>query len=156
MGYIRVFRRVRIAPGLTLNLAKRGASLSVGVRGAHITMGRTGIRRTVGVPGTGVFYTSHQGWHSGVHTGEHFTHPASQPQAERSGKSNLLLLILCLLLGWLGIHRFYAGRMLTGLLMLLLLLSGYGAMILIPWWIVDLILIVSGRFYDRHGNRIRW
>lgn len=72
VAYLRYFRRVRLAPGVTLNLGKRGASLSVGVRGAHVTVGRSGIRRTVGLPGTGVFYTSHDGWHSGAHTAPAF------------------------------------------------------------------------------------
>jgi len=57
---LRFFRRIKIAPGLTLNLSKRGGSLSVGPRGAKITAGRTGIRQTVGLPGTGLWYTRHQ------------------------------------------------------------------------------------------------
>ena len=59
MGYLRFWRRVRVAPGVTVNLGKRGvSSVSVGVRGAHYTVGRNGKRRmTVGVPGTGLFYT---------------------------------------------------------------------------------------------------
>jgi Protein of unknown function (DUF4236)/zinc-ribbon domain len=72
MGYIRLFRRVRLAPGLTLNLSKSGPSLSVGMRGAHITLGRSGIRRTVGLPGTGLFYTTRNGWHSGIHSAPEF------------------------------------------------------------------------------------
>jgi Protein of unknown function (DUF4236) len=35
----RFFRRVRIAPGLTINLSKSRPSLSVGGRGAHVTLG---------------------------------------------------------------------------------------------------------------------
>jgi hypothetical protein len=42
MGSIRLFRRLRLAPGVTLNLARRGPSLSFGVRGAHVTLGRIG------------------------------------------------------------------------------------------------------------------
>jgi len=76
MAYVRLFRRVRIAPGITLNLAKRGPSLSFGVRGAHLTVGRSGVRKTVGIPGTGVFYTSQNGWHSGIHTGQPFREAA--------------------------------------------------------------------------------
>jgi hypothetical protein len=57
MGW-RFYRRIKIAPGVTINLSKQGASLSVGERGAHITFGRNGIRRTVGIPGTGVSYTT--------------------------------------------------------------------------------------------------
>ncbi|HEV2418645.1 MAG TPA: DUF4236 domain-containing protein [Terriglobia bacterium] len=78
MAYVRLFRRVRVAPGIMLNLAKRGPSLSFGVRGGHVTVGKSGVRKTVGLPGTGVFVTSEHGWHSGVHTGQTF-HDAAPP-----------------------------------------------------------------------------
>ncbi len=78
MGYLRIFKRVRIAPGLTMNLSKSGPSLSFGVRGAHVTVGKSGVRRTHGLPGTGIFYTSHDGWHSGAHTARPF-HEAAPP-----------------------------------------------------------------------------
>jgi hypothetical protein len=58
MGYLRFRRRVRIAPGVTLNFGKKGVSTSVGVRGAHMTFGRRGVRSTVGIPGTGLSYTT--------------------------------------------------------------------------------------------------
>ncbi|NNM88532.1 MAG: DUF4236 domain-containing protein [Phycisphaerae bacterium] len=80
---LRVFRRVRIAPGFTMNISKHGPSFSAGVRGAHITIGSTGIRRTVGIPGTGVFYTSHTGYHSGVHSAPHFAHNAHSTQQNK-------------------------------------------------------------------------
>jgi len=54
----RFWRRVRIAPGVTLNLSKTGGSLSFGVRGAHFTVGPHGKRITAGIPGTGLFYTT--------------------------------------------------------------------------------------------------
>jgi len=53
----RFWRRIRIAPGVTLNLSKGGASVSVGRRGAHLTAGRRGRRATVGIPGTGLFWS---------------------------------------------------------------------------------------------------
>jgi len=53
----RFWRRVSIAPGLTLNLSKRGLSLSAGRRGARFTTGTHGERATFGIPGTGLFYT---------------------------------------------------------------------------------------------------
>jgi hypothetical protein len=55
---LRFFRRIRIAPGLSVNVSKSGASVSVGPRGAKVTVGRRGIRKTVGLPGTGVYYTT--------------------------------------------------------------------------------------------------
>ncbi len=60
MSY-RFFRRLRIAPGLTVNLSKSGPSLSVGTRGAHVTFGGSrGRRTTVGLPGTGLYWTTVQ------------------------------------------------------------------------------------------------
>jgi hypothetical protein len=65
---LRFFRRKQLFPALRLNMSKSGPSLSMGVRGAHVTVGRRGITRTIGVPGTGVFYTSRRGRHTGVHS----------------------------------------------------------------------------------------
>ena len=60
MGF-RLFRRIRIAPGIRVNLGKSGLSLSGGVRGARVTVGRRGVRGTIGAPGTGVSYTETSG-----------------------------------------------------------------------------------------------
>jgi len=54
----RFWRRIKIAPGVTLNLSKSGGSLSFGPRGAKFTVGSRGKRATVGLPGTRLFYTS--------------------------------------------------------------------------------------------------
>ena len=54
----RFWRRIKIAPGVTLNLSKSGGSLSFGPRGAKSTIGPRGKRATVGIPGTGLFYTT--------------------------------------------------------------------------------------------------
>lgn len=65
---LRFYRRVRIIPGVDINLSRSGPSLSVGVRGAHVTFGRGRVTRTVGLPGTGIFYTHTDGSHSGLHS----------------------------------------------------------------------------------------
>ncbi len=62
---LRFFRRIRVAPGVTLNLSKSGGSVSLGPRGAKVTVGPRGVRRTVGIPGTGIHYTTHSGYGSG-------------------------------------------------------------------------------------------
>jgi hypothetical protein len=49
-------------------------------------------------------------------------------------------LLLCIFLGWLGVHRFYNKKYLTGVLMLLTL-GGVGI-----WVIIDIILICTGHF----------
>ncbi len=57
MGYLRFRRSIRIAPGIRLNVGKRGISTSVGVRGFHETVHMSGARRTsIGIPGSGLSY----------------------------------------------------------------------------------------------------
>jgi hypothetical protein len=58
VGYLRLFRRKKIGPGLSLNASKSGLSLSFGPRGAKVTVGPRGVRRTVGVPGRGLYCTT--------------------------------------------------------------------------------------------------
>lgn len=48
MGF-RFQRRIKIIPGVTLNVGKRGVSTSIGRRGAHITFGQNGVRTTAGI-----------------------------------------------------------------------------------------------------------
>lgn len=50
----RFQRRIRLLPGLRLNLSKGGVSLTGGVTGASISVGRRGVWRNVGIPGTGL------------------------------------------------------------------------------------------------------
>jgi TM2 domain-containing membrane protein YozV len=62
-----------------------------------------------------------------------------------STKSQLVAFLLCIFLGSLGIHRFYAGRIITGILMLLTL--GFFGI----WVLIDLLLIFLGVFKDEQG-----
>lgn len=57
MGF-RFQKRVKLLPGVTLNLSKRGVSTSVGVKGLRVTKGHGKTRTTVGLPGTGISHTS--------------------------------------------------------------------------------------------------
>lgn len=59
---LRFFKRVKIAPGLTLNMSKSGPSFSFGPRGLKYTVGPRGTRKTFGIPGTGLYYTTTSGW----------------------------------------------------------------------------------------------
>ncbi|MGJ7461834.1 DUF4236 domain-containing protein [Halomonas sp. MA07-2] len=54
----RFQRRIRLAPGVRLNLGKRGLGLSVGPRGASLSMGPSGVHGHAGLPGTGLAYRS--------------------------------------------------------------------------------------------------
>lgn len=51
MGF-RFRQRIKLAPGINLNIGLGGLSLSEGVRGASVTLGKRGIRGNVGIPGS--------------------------------------------------------------------------------------------------------
>ena len=61
-------------------------------------------------------------------------------------KSKLTAILLCLFLGSLGIHRFYLGYTLNGVIQLLT----FGGSII--WAIVDLIMLIIGSLKDSEGN----
>jgi len=47
----------KVAPGVHINLSKRGTGVSFGTRGAHVSLSPTGrITKTVGIPRTGIYY----------------------------------------------------------------------------------------------------
>ena len=60
----------------------------------------------------------------------------------------LTLILLTFFVGVLGVHRFYVGKIGTGFLMLLTL-GGLGV-----WFLVDLILVVTGQFTNKDGEKI--
>ena len=66
-----------------------------------------------------------------------------------SEKSLVATLLLCVLVGGLGVHRFYVGKIGTGILMLLTL-GGLGI-----WALIDLIVIATQNFKDSQGLPIR-
>lgn len=71
----------------------------------------------------------------------------SSPQISEKGFVPTIL--LCFFLGPFGIHRFYVGKVGTGILMLLTL-GGFGI-----WTLIDFIIIVCGNFTDKEGNLIK-
>lgn len=48
-------KRVKVAPGVYMNITKNGISTSVGVRGASMTFGKNGTYLNTGIPGTGFY-----------------------------------------------------------------------------------------------------
>lgn len=51
---LRFRRRVKLLPGVHINISRSGVSTSVGVRGASMTFGKRGTYLNTGFPGTGV------------------------------------------------------------------------------------------------------
>jgi TM2 domain-containing membrane protein YozV len=105
-------------------------------------------------------------------------------QSNISPKSRLVTLLLCFFLGVFGIHRFYVGKISTGILMCLcfffgvfgfpilgfllglftgggvaasLIFSGLEVLLIFGsaiWMLVDLVIILTGSFKDKAGRRI--
>jgi TM2 domain-containing membrane protein YozV len=72
----------------------------------------------------------------------------SPANASATNKRILPAILLCFFLGWLGVHRFYVGKVGTGILQILTF-GGFGI-----WWLIDFIMIVVGSFTDKEGNKI--
>ena len=73
---------------------------------------------------------------------------AAEPQPV-SKRSRGVALVLGVVGGWLGMHRFYVGKPGTGLAMLCTL-GGLGM-----WWLYDLVLLAAGDFRDADDLPLR-
>ena len=63
-------------------------------------------------------------------------------------KSKLTAILLCFFLGGLGIHRFYLGYTITGVIQLLT----FGGFLI--WAIIDFIRLITGSLKDSEGNEL--
>lgn len=66
-----------------------------------------------------------------------------------SDKSRLAAALLAFFFGYLGIHRFYVGKVGTGILQILTL-GGLGI-----WTLIDFVLILLGSFRDSNGRALQ-
>lgn len=57
MGF-RFQKRIKLLPGLSVNLSKSGVSSSFGATGARVTLGHGQKRTTLGLPGSGISHST--------------------------------------------------------------------------------------------------
>ena len=86
---LRFRRRIKLFPGVSVNISKSGISTSVGRSGSILNLGKRGTRATVGLPGTGISYS------------ERLSGP-SEPAAECKGVGFGTLLLCGLLVLFVG------------------------------------------------------
>lgn len=107
MGF-RFNKRIKIAKGVHLNLSKKGISTSVKVGG--VTFNSRG-RISASIPKTGISYSTNLG-----------TKKKKAPQNNKpqeylpKPKNKYVALILCVVLGYFGAHKFYEGKIGMGIL----------------------------------------
>tara|TARA_B100000795_G_C22571429_1_gene350224 strand:- start:48 stop:278 length:231 start_codon:yes stop_codon:yes gene_type:complete len=65
-----------------------------------------------------------------------------------SNKKMVVAALLCFFLGMIGVHRFYVGKVGTGIMMIFTL-GGFGI-----WALVDLIMIITGSFKDKENRKL--
>jgi len=68
---------------------------------------------------------------------------------DASPRSRLVAFLLCTFLGIIGVHRFYVGKVVSGIFMILTL-GGLGI-----WLLVDWIMLLAGSFKDKEGLAIK-
>ena len=74
-------KRVTVAPGVKLNISKKGVSTTFGVRGASINVGEKGVYLNTGIPGTG-FYRRQK-----IGGGNTNINPSANVSGHNTGKS---------------------------------------------------------------------
>lgn len=79
-----------------------------------------------------------------------YAQPVKRPvhYGTNTNQTKIILLLLCFFLGALGVHRFYVGKIGTGILMIVTL-GGLGI-----WVLIDFIMILCGKFTDSEGRCI--
>jgi len=73
----------------------------------------------------------------------------SENESGRSEKGFVPTLLLAIFLGGLGAHRFFVGKIGTGIVQLLTL-GGLGI-----WALIDIIMIIVGSFKDKQGLPVK-
>jgi TM2 domain-containing membrane protein YozV len=81
--------------------------------------------------------------------------PNGKPMLDAAGqpvsdKSRLAAALLCFFLGGLGIHRFYVGKIGTGIAIILTFGGFFGI-----WPLIDLIMILIGSFKDKSEKALQ-
>ena len=69
--------------------------------------------------------------------------------SEVSEKKRLPVMLFCFFLGMFGVHRFYVGKIGTGILSIITL-GGLGI-----WTLIDFIMIIAGSFKDKQGRVVQ-
>ena len=140
MGF-KFRKSFKIAPGVKFNVGKKSMGMSFGGKHGGISFNtKSGARARVSAPGTGLSYSTKIGGSSKKRSSSSNTSYSTSQPVEVNAK---LYLWLTILLGWLGIHRFYRRQMGIGLLYM------FTAGIFFIGWIVDVIIAIKLVYFNQ-------
>lgn len=139
---MRFRKSKKIAPGVRLNLSAKSASISIGPKGFKKTFSTSGrVTTTVGIPGTGLSYSTST--KMGQTAAGSTSQEAPAAAVVASNKNKWVTLALCVFLGFFGAHRFYVGKVGTGVLYIFTVGGlGFG-------WIIDMVMICCNKIVLR-------
>lgn len=147
---MRIRKSVKIAPGVKLNLSKKSAGVSVGGKYGRMSVNTSGrVTKSASIPGSGISYVSTSV--NGLGGSKSVTQVSGQwhDNQSMSLKSKWVAFFLCLFFGFWGVHRFYVGKIGSGVLYF----CTFGLMFC--GWIVDLILILTDHFFDKYNRPLQ-
>ena len=146
MGF-RIQKSTKIGP-FRINASKSGIGYSVGWNGFRVTKkANGGTRTTVSVPGTGISYVKDGGSKKKKSGNSSKTSKGATGGTYMGKPANKNIeLVLCLLLGWAGGHKFYQKKIGMGVLYLLTFgLLGIG-------WIGDVVTMCVEYFGSKRNG----
>lgn len=149
MGF-RFRKSIKVGPA-RINLSKSGVGYSVGTKGLRFTKKADGgTRTTASIPGTGISYVKDSSnANSASNTSGIQSNPADPGCSLPSGDNGssgfmptLTEVLLCVFLGWAGIHKFYQKKKKMGLVYLFTF-----GLFCIGWWsdVIRMIMAYVGK-----------
>lgn len=121
-------KRIKIAPGVTVNVSKSGISGTVGAPGASVNIGKKGAYLNTGIPGTGIYDRQKIGGSNKSGNTKHVeseiyadeTVEIQQSKEKKIGGTRTAIAILCsLFFAPLGGGFFVIGKLGLGLITLI-------------------------------------
>jgi hypothetical protein len=89
----RFRKSIKIAPGVRLNISKRGLGASIGGKGVTHSVGPSGQRTSVGLPESGIGYSVRHGSKNPVDDQD------SQPAVQSHGLNPLTIVFIAVIAG---------------------------------------------------------
>lgn len=96
----RFQKRIKIAPGVRINIGKTGISTTLGPRGASVNIGKSGTHANLGIPGTGLS-TRHK-----LSGGSRDDVPTEAPVEPERASPGLILIVVAMILGLIALFVF--------------------------------------------------